>query len=339
MRILLIGLFVCCALGITGQTSNNIFAPLDKIANKETIPSISTDATGTSNIQQALEVTMHHIVSAGETLPKIARTHDVTVADIREWNNMVSSNIKTGQRLIIHKIEYIAVEDYIKKQLKEPELLAVRDNPNSATDIMCIYIRDTEREIEFQRSKNDEKVYHNLLSSANDTRLEKEPTTKKSNILTRMANSLTSAFGNIKNPAKSANEQSKKSKLHKEFLADNTNAMDTISNKALPSEHKTQEYEPLIKAEKDIYTFTIDIASSDDNLIKLYHKVKIGETITQIASRYRVSKEDIILWNKLTSNIVKIRQRLLIFMPKDNSLTVNDRTSVVLNQEAYSISH
>ncbi|WP_370567585.1 LysM peptidoglycan-binding domain-containing protein [Dysgonomonas sp. Marseille-P4677] len=57
-----------------------------------------------------------------------------------------------------------------------------------------------------------------------------------------------------------------------------------------------------------------DRASTDDAKT-IYHKVKIGETISQIAARYNVSKEDIVTWNKLSSNMAKVGQRLLILLP------------------------
>uniref|UniRef100_UPI003742887A LysM peptidoglycan-binding domain-containing protein n=1 Tax=Dysgonomonas hofstadii TaxID=637886 RepID=UPI003742887A len=69
-------------------------------------------------------------------------------------------------------------------------------------------------------------------------------------------------------------------------------------------------------------------SSSDDSKI-IYHKVKIGETITQIASRYNVSKKDIVTWNKLSSSMAKVGQRLLIILPDQS-----DESNVVSSREA-----
>lgn len=60
-----------------------------------------------------------------------------------------------------------------------------------------------------------------------------------------------------------------------------------------------------------------------DNYKKIYHKVKIGETLTQIATRYEVSKTDIVKWNNLPCDIVNVKHRLLIFVPKDFTLAHN----------------
>lgn len=55
----------------------------------------------------------------------------------------------------------------------------------------------------------------------------------------------------------------------------------------------------------------------------IYHKVRIGETLTQIANRYEVTKAEIMKWNKLSSNAIKVGQRLIIYIPekKNNSTT------------------
>ncbi|MFR9165720.1 MAG: LysM peptidoglycan-binding domain-containing protein [Dysgonomonas sp.] len=48
----------------------------------------------------------------------------------------------------------------------------------------------------------------------------------------------------------------------------------------------------------------------------IYHKVRIGETMLQIANKYDVSTKDILAWNKLRSKKVKIGQRLKIQLPQ-----------------------
>ena len=70
-----------------------------------------------------------------------------------------------------------------------------------------------------------------------------------------------------------------------------------------------------------IYNFTqIGFFFSTVFAIKSIFRIKrdaerIGETITQIASRYNVTKKEIITWNKLSSNVAKVGQRLLIILP------------------------
>lgn len=44
-----------------------------------------------------------HVVRRGQTLSLVARTHGVTVTQIKTWNHLRSNNIQIGQRLIIQK--------------------------------------------------------------------------------------------------------------------------------------------------------------------------------------------------------------------------------------------
>lgn len=47
----------------------------------------------------------------------------------------------------------------------------------------------------------------------------------------------------------------------------------------------------------------------------IYHKVRIGETLSQIAIKYNVTRKDIKSWNKISSNVAKVGQRLMIHLP------------------------
>lgn len=48
----------------------------------------------------------------------------------------------------------------------------------------------------------------------------------------------------------------------------------------------------------------------------IYHKVRIGETLTQIASKYNVDKDEVTKWNKLKKSVPKVGQRLVIHLPQ-----------------------
>ena len=38
-------------------------------------------------------------VRRGETLVKIAKKHDISVADIKEWNKGIGNSVRTGQKI------------------------------------------------------------------------------------------------------------------------------------------------------------------------------------------------------------------------------------------------
>lgn len=61
----------------------------------------------------------------------------------------------------------------------------------------------------------------------------------------------------------------------------------------------------------------------------IYHKVRIGETLTQIASKYNVDRKEITSWNKLKSSVPKVGQRLVIHLPaQKEALGEEDLASV-----------
>ena len=61
------------------------------------------DSTGKSFV--ALEKKKTHVVLETQTVPQIAALYDVTVNDIRGWNNLKSNRIYPGQRLTIRLME------------------------------------------------------------------------------------------------------------------------------------------------------------------------------------------------------------------------------------------
>lgn len=47
--------------------------------------------------------TIYHTVKSGETLSHIAVKYKVTIKNIMTWNNLKSTLIRTGQKLVIYK--------------------------------------------------------------------------------------------------------------------------------------------------------------------------------------------------------------------------------------------
>lgn len=66
----------------------------------------------------------------------------------------------------------------------------------------------------------------------------------------------------------------------------------------------------------------------------IYHKVRIGETITLIANKYNIERDDLLKWNKLSSNAIRVGQRLIIYVPeKVKTETSSAQAKVVAEQK------
>lgn len=164
---------------------------------------------------------IYHKIKRGESLAVIAKKHDVSVNQIKNWNNLSSNNLIAGRNLVIKKTQYVEVADTIR--VAEPQLSILEIDSQYLSSMLNEYIEE-----------ND-------------------------------INSL-SAFPRISLDGSEEHE----------------------------SENRIQE--------------------ANDRTV--YHKVRIGETLTQIGARYNVTQESIMAWNKLKSPIAKAGQRLVIYLPK-----------------------
>lgn len=66
-----------------------------------------------------------HKVKKGETLSEIADKNNVSIVNLRKWNNIKGSNINTGQSLVIQTIKKVTVNEVVKKpkpEIVEPEV-------------------------------------------------------------------------------------------------------------------------------------------------------------------------------------------------------------------------
>ncbi|MFM7855926.1 MAG: LysM peptidoglycan-binding domain-containing protein [Flammeovirgaceae bacterium] len=72
------------------------YAPKSKVKNSPetaTVPSVKS-------------VSSTHVAAAKETLYSIARQHNITVDQLKEWNHLTSDELKLGQQLIITQPKY-----------------------------------------------------------------------------------------------------------------------------------------------------------------------------------------------------------------------------------------
>lgn len=290
-------------------------------------PKVIRKITVSSNVHQAQKVVTYHQVANGETIYRIAKNYDVSIEELKDWNNLSSNNIKVGSQLKIEKIEYVAVTEI---ELQEAQLLALSVDPAIAKSMIRNYIEENgnliySSHIIDETDKNNMK----LLASANEYDYKTTVySTKKKDIFTQIAGTATSAYGAVKNWGGSLTEKLKSGKDSNKLLAENKPNPTDNSSEVTESVNSNNNVEIAI-VEEDLKTKNASLESNMQDFYKIYHKVRIGETMTQIAARYKVSKEDIIEWNNLNSSIAKISQRLMIFIPKNKSLASHKITKAV----------
>lgn len=95
----------------------------------------------------------------------------------------------------------------------------------------------------------------------------------------------------------------------------------------------------VITVDKEIASLVTDIIDNETSVGNrnrdiqrvqtIYHKVRIGETLTQIATKYNVDRKDISSWNKIKSNVPKVGQRLVIHLPAQKEVLLTENVPTI----------
>ena len=58
--------------------------------------------------------------------------------------------------------------------------------------------------------------------------------------------------------------------------------------------------------------------SPSDNMKAVYYTVRSGDNVTSIANKYRVSVNNLKYWNNIHRNLIKVGQKLVVYIPKNS---------------------
>ena len=96
------------AVASTFKTKNNDTTEYEEVIKKRTKEVVSKD---------------YHKVKKGESLGVIADKNNVSISDLRKWNNIKGSNINAGQSLVIQTTKKVTVNEVIKKPKPKVETI------------------------------------------------------------------------------------------------------------------------------------------------------------------------------------------------------------------------
>ncbi len=100
------------------------------LTNQELITAKIEDATaGAEPVFAWKEVRKTHYVRRGEYLGKIASKYGCSVGQIQRWNNLRSTSITTGQRLIVYSRERVMIEGELVKKEEAVQEAAQEEAP------------------------------------------------------------------------------------------------------------------------------------------------------------------------------------------------------------------
>lgn len=272
--------------------------------------------------------TLTHRVKRGDTMAGIASRYGVTTAQVRQWNRLSSNKLSVGRQLKIYQMPASGIED----KLSDTQLASAE------TDTTILSVSGLTKTVSVPKTtvsyykvkKGDTWAGVAKKNNATIADIKRWNNIKNNNLIAGKSLKIEKVeYIQIQETIKLPEPQLPVVLLDSEYCAD-------LIGSYLNKMERDQSTLPLIRiASTDSgEQEDSDRRSSNDNKI-IYHKVKIGETISQIAARYNVSKKDIITWNKLSSNMAKVGQRLLIHLPDTGGNTVDNGERPKDNNKTY----
>ena len=253
----------------------------------KTPPPTKTSYVTTNKVYKNTKATLNRYkVLRGDAISKIAEMYGVTTRDIRRWNGLKSNRIIAGQTLKIFTSSPIAEENEKNSS-----------TPNSNVNYYKIKSGDTIGEIAELynvRASDIRKwngIYGNKIVAGKTLKIYSDSYTGRNDITTTKTSSGSYSTYTIKkgdNLGAIAEQYG--------VTASDIRKWNGISGSKIIAGDKLKIYTKTT-TQKDV-TRTKNVKSDNYS----YHRVKRGETISQIAEKYKVSISSIRSWNKLTSN-------------------------------------
>ncbi|MEW6507925.1 MAG: LysM peptidoglycan-binding domain-containing protein [Bacteroidota bacterium] len=276
----------------------SIYVPDNKVEYYSKINSMSEAEKNQILFVNSGDTWIEHRIRNGESLSSIAAKYGVSIRQIKEWNNLSSNNIYMGRKLVIYSGD-------------PKNLSSNRSNNNLISGNTSKYrVRkgDTISEIarKFNISEFQLRKWNNLKS--NKIVAGQELTLhNKENTLSFGDNTTPKNSNVINYTIKPGDVLGKIAENYNVSIADLKNWNNLKSNKLIAGK-KLLIYSDSKPIDPTQITGEIKQNKTKSNL----HTVKNGESLWSIAKIYKVLVADIMAWNNLTSDRVKIGQKLKI---------------------------
>lgn len=277
-----------------------IYVPNDKVDYYSKIDQMDLKEKNEILFVNSGETWIEHRIRNGESLSTIATRYGVSIAQIKEWNNLKSNKIYKGKKLVIYS--------------GDTRNLASSSNVNNSSSRVSKYKvkrGDTIGEIaeKFGVSTAQLRQWNGLTSNKilagqmlsvhgkNNASSLGDNTTKKESNLVKYSIKTGDTIGEIAEMFKvSINEIKEWNNLS--------------NNKLIAGKTLTIYSDISPTANKNVKTETV--SSSKTKVNNNIHIVESGETLSGISEKYNISVDDIKEWNNLTSSKIKVGQELAI---------------------------
>lgn len=262
----------------------------NKETTKETIPEkkVITENKETEKKvtkKEKTETAQIYTVKKGDILTDIAGKYDVSIDEIKEWNDLQSDKILVGQKLKIYSDKKVVMKDEFKKSNKK-QTYTVQEGDN-LTAIADKYNVTVSQIKEWNNLESDVIIPGQELKLYSDTKSDKDNT--------------------------------KKNKKASTYTVKSGDNLTEIADKFGVSVSDLKEWNDLesdvIKEGQVLKLYTTKESTNKKEKEKSkteYYTVKKGDTLAKIADKYDVTISDLKKWNKLTDDNIMIGQKIIV---------------------------
>lgn len=307
----------------------------------------SSTTSSSDNVKTTTKlVTKYHKVGKNETISKVARRYGVSVASIKKWNGLRSNKLRRGQKLKINTYQKVRVP------VEEKEVVTTTaENVPDNSEVAEVEVPDDVDEVVEEPVKQEKQEKKTTAQRENKRKEQARSKPKRSTshkvergeTLASIAEQYGVTIDQLKewNDLKSSNIQAGQTLLVDADKAKKKKEKDTA---AAPTSHTVKSGETLSSIAEKYGVSISDLRSwnslSSDNIrvgdkLSLKagkqgsssssssskqqsqtHKVSRGETLTAIATKYGVTVDDLKEWNNLSGNNIAAGQTLTVYSDK-----------------------
>ncbi len=278
-------------------------------------------------------VVKYHKVKRGETLSIIARRYGVSVSTLKKWNGLRSSRLKTGQRLRINTYQRVAKKEEpetVQEELAENKVEQPVEKPNTTV----------------QQSVDVDTKYHTVhrgetlgliaerygvtvsrLKDWNDLRSNKIFVGQRLKVVSMVDKGEIEVEGDADVQENATTHKVRRGESLFSIAEDYGVTIDNLKEWNNLSSSSIDAGQTLIVNASAAKTSKKSSGSSEKKAATTKHKVRRGETLGAIASRYGVTVDNLKDWNNLSSSRIDVGQTLIVKGSKSTSSLRSSKSS------------
>lgn len=278
-------------------------------------------------------VVKYHKVKRGETLSIIARRYGVSVSTLKKWNGLRSSRLKTGQRLRINTYQRIAKKEEpetVQEELAENKVEQPVEKPNTTVQ------QSVDVDTKYHTVRRGETlgliaerygVTVSRLKDWNDLRSNKIFVGQRLKVVSMVDKGEIEVEGDADVQENATTHKVRRGEslfsIAEDYgvTIDNLKEWNNLSGSSIDAGQTLIVNASAAKASKK------SSGSSEKKAATTKHKVRRGETLGAIASRYGVTVDNLKDWNNLSSSRIDVGQTLIVKGSKSTSSLRSSKSS------------